>query len=385
MAQKLRVGLVFGGQSCEHAVSIISARGILAALDRQTFDVTPLYIDPTGHWHWSPTDALPADLAQHPWIRVALLPIPHQAPVNLDDPTQTLPRLDVIFSIVHGTQGEDGVLQGLFELAAIPYVGSGVLGSAVGMDKAAMKAAFAQAELPQAPYCVVMAHQWAADPAAVQADCERRLDYPWFVKPANAGSSVGIHKVHHAGEFAAAMDDAARYDRKLVIEAGIENAREIELAVLGNATVRVSVAGEIVPCNEFYDYAAKYLDDRSQLFIPAVLPAQVLKRLQEYAARAFVALDCLGMARVDFLVRRNDDAIFILEANTLPGFTPISMYPKLWAASGLAYGDLLCELIALARDHHDQQQQRCLAFNPPTPPSPPGAAVPDGDSGETRT
>ncbi len=368
MSQKLRVGVLFGGRSCEHAVSVVSARGILQALDRQRFEVIPLYVDPQGSWHWSFQDHLADDLSQQPWVPMTLLPSPRQAPVNLRDPAQPLPVLDVIFSVLHGTQGEDGIMQGLFELAEIPYVGAGVLGSAVGMDKAAMKALFAQADLPVAPYRVVMASHWAAEPERVQQECESRLRYPWFVKPANAGSSVGIHKVHHADEFADAMNDAARYDRKLIVEAGIENAREIELAVLGNAELKVSVAGEIVPCNEFYDYAAKYIDDRSQLFIPAELPAQVLKKLQDYAIRAFVALDCVGMARVDFLVRRNDDAIFILEANTLPGFTPISMYPKLWAASGLDYPQLLSQLIDLAREFHQQKLQRCLAFQPPSLP-----------------
>lgn len=346
----------------------MSARSVMAAMDLGRFEVVPIGITPDGQWvRLADPDILSSDrsLLAEDGAAITLLPSPGDRGLRrlAGMPDEKAP-LDVIFPLIHGTHGEDGTVQGLFELAGIPYVGAGVLGSAAGMDKAIMKALFAQAGLPQAPHRVILRHRWRQDPDRVQHDCEQALGYPMFVKPANLGSSVGISKVHGPAEFAAALHEAARYDRKLVVEQGIEDAHEVEVSVLGNDEPRVSVPGEIVPCNEFYDYHAKYLAGRSELIIPAPLPASVTARLQDYALRAFEALDCAGLARVDFLVRRADHAIFLIEANTLPGFTSISMYPKLWEASGLPYAQLIERLIDLALERHRERLQNRTVRSP---------------------
>lgn len=364
---KIQVGILFGGRSAEHEVSLLSARAVMQAIDRDRFDVIPIGVTRDGQWVQlvDPQLSMEKPVLSSDGAAVTLLPSPVEHALRpLDPASGDLPALDVIFPLIHGTFGEDGTVQGLFELAGIPYVGAGVLGSAVGMDKAVMKALFAQAGLPVAPWKVVLRKRWREESAAVQAECERELGYPLFVKPANLGSSVGISKVHDASEFAAALDTAAGYDRKLVVEQGIENAHEVEVSVLGNDELEASVPGEIVPCNEFYDYAAKYLAGTSELIIPAPLPEAVVARLQDHAMRAFRALDCAGLARVDFLVRRDSHDIFLLEANTLPGFTPISMYPKLWAASGLPYPALIERLIALALERHAERQANRTDFLP---------------------
>ena len=366
--ERIRVGVLFGGRSCEHEVSLASARAVMAAMDRDRFEVVPIGVTKGGQWLRLPdarlngASVVEAD-AGHP---VTLLPSPGDRclqPLGSVAENDEKP-LDVVFPLIHGTYGEDGTVQGLLELADIPYVGAGVLGSAVGMDKVAMKALLAQAGLPLAPYQVVLRHHWQQTPTTVQRECERSLGYPLFIKPANLGSSIGISKVHDATEFAPAMDEAARYDRKLVLERAVENAHEVELAVLGNDDPEASVPGEIVPCNEFYDYAAKYLADESELIIPASLPPVVTARLQRCAVTAFQALDCAGLARVDFLVRRDDHEITVLEANTLPGFTAISMYPKLWEASGLPYGHLIERLIELAMARHRERQDNLTSYLP---------------------
>ena len=358
--QRLRVGLLFGGRSCEHEVSLRSAQSVLDAIDRTKFEVVPIGITKHGEWLRMPDAALPSSRALLPsdGKRVNLLPKPDQ---QASSQSQESPKVDVIFPLIHGTYGEDGTVQGLFELAGIPYVGSGVLGSAVAMDKAVMKALLQQAGLPVAPFRSILRKHWRAAPEAVQRACET-LGYPLFIKPANLGSSVGISKAHNAEEFIQAMQIAAQYDRKIIVEAGIENAREIELSVLGNDELSASVPGEIIPCNEFYDYAAKYIAQDSKLIIPADLPPKVAAQLQDYAKRAFQALDCAGLARVDFLVRREDHRIFILEANTLPGFTSISMYPKLWEASGLPYSELIEKLIALALERAKERRQNLTDY-----------------------
>ncbi|MDX1606201.1 MAG: D-alanine--D-alanine ligase family protein [Candidatus Competibacterales bacterium] len=364
--RKIRVGVLFGGRSAEHEVSLMSARAVLAAIDRDRYEVVPIGVTRDGRWVLLQDPQLSREhpVALADGTEITLLPTPvDPGPRTLTAGSGKLPPLDVIFPLIHGTFGEDGTVQGLFELADIPYVGAGVLGSAVGMDKAAMKALLVQAGLPVAPYRVVLRRRWQQDPDAVRAECEA-LGYPLFVKPANLGSSVGISKVHGPDEFAPALDEAARYDRKLVVEQGIEDAHEVEVSVLGNDEPQASVPGEIVPCNEFYDYAAKYLAGTSELIIPAPLPEAVIARLQDHAVRAFHALDCAGLARVDFLVRRADHAPFILEANTLPGFTPISMYPKLWAASGLPYDRLIDRLIQLALERHRERQSIQTAYLP---------------------
>ncbi|MEZ5591481.1 MAG: D-alanine--D-alanine ligase family protein [Gammaproteobacteria bacterium] len=361
--QRIRVGILFGGRSCEHEVSLRSAQSVIDAIDRSKYDIVPIGITKQGEWLRLPQPALPQEraLATGDGAPVALLPRPDGSTLqsltgaNADAGTDA-GAIDVIFPLIHGTFGEDGTLQGLLELSGIPYVGSGVLGSAVAMDKAVMKALCEQAGLPVAPYRTVLRKHWQDAPERVQRDCES-LGYPLFVKPANLGSSVGISKAHNSTEFVSAMQIAAQYDRKIVVEQGIEDAHEVEVSVLGNDTPRASVPGEIIPCNEFYDYAAKYLAQDSQLIIPAPLPEPVVAQLQRYAIQAFQALDCAGMARVDFLVRRADHRIVLLEANTLPGFTSISMYPKLWAASGLSYPDLIDRLITLALERAEERQQ----------------------------
>jgi D-alanine-D-alanine ligase len=261
------------------------------------------------------------------------------------------PEVDVIFPVLHGTFGEDGTIQGLLELADVPYVGAGVLGSSVGMDKDVMKRLFRDAGLPVVPWESVLRSDWEQDPAGVRKRIEKRLRYPLFVKPANLGSSVGITKVHEPGELQAAMDLAAQYDRKILAEEAVD-AREIECAVLGNDNPEASVPGEVVPVNEFYDYEAKYIKEGSELVIPARLSPRQTKRVQELAVRAFKAIDCAGMGRVDFVLNRKSGKIFVLEINTIPGFTSISMYPKLWEASGVPYSKLLDRLIELALERH---------------------------------
>jgi D-alanine-D-alanine ligase len=261
--------------------------------------------------------------------------------------------LDVVFPVLHGPYGEDGTVQGLLELASVPYVGSGVLGSAVGMDKAAMKAVFAAHGLAQTPYAVVPHVEWRRRPAETTARLQA-LGLPVFVKPANLGSSVGISKVHDAGELPAAMREAGNHDRKLVIEKGI-NARELEVSVLGNDEPVASVIGEIVPAGEFYDYEAKYVDDDSELIVPADIPDEVADEIRKVAIRAFRVLDCAGMARVDFLLDRDTHQIYLNEVNTIPGFTSISMYPILWEASGLALPDLVSRLVELAVERHAER------------------------------
>jgi D-alanine-D-alanine ligase len=265
--------------------------------------------------------------------------------------------LDVVFPVLHGPYGEDGTVQGLLELANLPYVGCGVLASAVGMDKGMMKVVFAQHGLPQVEYAVVLRSEWARDRAGVRAALLARLPAPLFVKPANLGSSVGISKVHDAGELDAALDLAAGFDRKIVVEAGVPNAREIECAVLGNDTPEASTAGEVVPSREFYDYEAKYLDEGSKTIIPADLTAAQLADVQRLSKAAFLAIDGTGLARVDFLLCRDDGRLYVNEVNTLPGFTTISMYSKLWEASGVSYSALIDRLIALAMERHAAKQQ----------------------------
>jgi len=352
--QRIRVGVLFGGQSCEHEVSLRSAQAVMDAMDPTKYDIVPIGITKQGHWLRLPEPSLPKQraLTAADGDSFAVLPKPEAAAAV---------GVDVIFPLIHGTFGEDGTLQGLFELAGIPYVGAGVLGSAVGMDKAVMKALCEHAGLPVAPYRVVLRAQWHTVPEQVLADCEP-LGYPLFVKPANLGSSVGISKAHDRREFERAVQIAAQYDRKIVVEQGIEDAHEVEVSVLGNDVLEASVPGEIIPCNEFYDYEAKYLADSSQLIIPAPLPDAVTAQLQAYAKRAFQALDCAGMARVDFLVRRTGHEIVLLEANTLPGFTSISMYPKLWAATGLAYPALIDKLISLALERYAEQRQNLTDY-----------------------
>jgi len=356
--QRLRVGVLFGGRSAEHEVSLRSALSIMEAMDRDKYELVPIAVSKAGEWRRLDSGALegPAQSLALQGDRVALLPHPEdQSLVPLDSGAGGAQKpLDVVFPVLHGPLGEDGTVQGLFELADIPYVGSGVLGSAVGMDKATMKSLFLQRQLNIPAHRVFLRKRWRDDAEAVRGECESAFAYPWFVKPANLGSSVGISKVHDAGEFGPAMDEAAQYDRKLVVEAAVEHAREVEVAVMGNDEPAASVVGEILPSHEFYDYESKYLDEATRLIIPAELPDSVAKQIRDMAVEAFLALDCAGLARVDFLIDGKTLEVYLSEVNTMPGFTSVSMYPKLWEASGVPYADLIDKLIELARERHGE-------------------------------
>jgi D-alanine-D-alanine ligase len=366
--KKLRVGVLFGGKSGEHEISLRSAHSILQAIDRKKYDVVELGISKAGRW-------LPGGEA-HGLLGDSSVVVAEESGLTIAAAAaepELGTGLDVVFPVLHGTFGEDGTVQGLFELADIAYVGSGVLGSAAGMDKDAMKRMFFAAGLPITPHVTVLRSEWKADANKVTRAIEKALRYPVFVKPANLGSSVGISKVKSRQELAAAMDLAAGFDRKIVIEQGVGGPgvkpRELEVAVLGNDAPEASVVGEIVPAKEFYDYEAKYElngADESVSIIPAKLSAAEAKTIRAMAVAAFRACDCAGLARVDFLMapvpggrgnKSKPAQILLNEVNTMPGFTSISMYPKLWAASGLPYAKLIDRLIALALERHKEKQQ----------------------------
>ena len=390
MAKKLRVVIVFGGRSGEHEVSLLSAASILQAIDRKKYDVAPIGINKAGHWLIAgaaqgllegggesgpkPEKKLRAgDPAATPGAQVLaegqpalLAPEPEESlseAAALDSHAALGGQsLDVVFPVLHGTFGEDGTIQGLFELAGIAYVGSGVLGSAAGMDKDVMKRLFAQVGLPIVKHVTLLRAEWERAPRKAIAQVEAALKYPVFVKPANLGSSVGISKVHDRKELAPALDLAAKYDRKLVVEQGVggnkAKARELEVAVLGNDDPKASVVGEIIPGKEFYDYEAKYLSEGSTAVIPARLSKAEIKLIRDLAIAAFRACDLSGLARVDFLMEPGGKRrIYLNEVNTLPGFTSISMYPKLWEATGLSYKDLITRLIELALERQQEKNR----------------------------
>src|SRR5579859_509105 len=387
MARKLRVGILFGGRSGEHEVSLLSAASVLKAIDRKKFDVVPIGITKEGHWlaaadarnlleggssavarrlRAGDPAATPGAKLLHEGIPTLFPPEPTEGSgaglaVREVDRRLDGKSLDVVFPVLHGTFGEDGTIQGLFELAGIAYVGSGVLGSSAGMDKDVMKRLFAEAGLPIVKHVTLLRCNWEKSPRTAIALVEATLKYPVFVKPANLGSSVGISKAHDRRELAPALEEAAKFDRKIVIEQGVggkkEKAREIECSVLGNDDPMASIPGEIVPIKEFYDYNAKYLDEGSKLIIPAKISKQQTKKVQELAVRAFQAVDCSGLARVDFLMDPKGSKIYLNEINTMPGFTAISMYPKLWAASGLEYPDLIDRLIQLGVERHADKKK----------------------------
>ena len=349
---KLRVGVIFGGRSGEHEVSIASAASIFKHIDRTRYDPIPIRIEKDGRWVLTgaaPTAISAADVLKETRTE-ALHPI---------EPTAAVSRsgVDVVFPVLHGPYGEDGTVQGLLELANVPYVGCGVLASAAGMDKAVMKTLFAARGLPVGPYLVVLRREWDADPHAVSDRVERELHYPVFVKPANLGSSVGISKAKSGSELIDAMTIALQFDRKIVIEAAVPHPREIECAVLGNDEPEASVPGEVLPSREFYDYEAKYLDAASKTIIPAPLTPAQTAEVRRMSIEAFRAIDGSGLARVDFLLAREGGAIYLNEVNTLPGFTTISMYPQMWDASGLPYRTLIDRLIQLALARHAEKQQ----------------------------
>src|SRR5882762_7426877 len=395
--KKLRVGILFGGRSGEHEVSLLSAASVLNAIDKDKYEVVPIGITKEGRWVTSgdaqrlltgnpagggarPTQAHlragdpettpgAAVLASGESVVVPPEPVHRQSGIVPFQTDAALARrasdrainVDVIFPVLHGTFGEDGTIQGLLELADIPYVGAGVLGSAAGMDKDIMKALFRAAGLPIVKHVTILRGDWDADPKKAEKTVDRQLKYPVFVKPANLGSSVGISKARTKKELGPAIYEAAKFDRKIVIEQGVggakHKAREIECSVLGNDGPQASVAGEIVPVKEFYDYSAKYLDEGSELIIPAKITKAETKKVQELAIRAFQAVDCTGLARVDFLMDPKTRKLFVNEINTMPGFTAISMYPKLWAATGISYPDLIERLVQLGIERHEDKKK----------------------------
>jgi len=383
---KLRVGILFGGRSGEHEVSLLSAASVIAAIDKKKYEVVPIGITKEGRW-------VTADHAEHllqgkggdvaaearhlragdpeattaaavlsDGQSIVVPPVPGSAlaPFQKGMPQRRredhVINVDVIFPVLHGTFGEDGTVQGLLELADIAYVGAGVLGSAAGMDKDVMKRLFREAGLPIVKHVTVLRSEWEREPRKVQKRIEAALQYPVFVKPANLGSSVGISKARTSGELPAALAEAAKFDRKIVIERGVggkkAKARELECSVLGNDNPQASAVGEVVPIREFYDYTAKYLEEGSELIIPAKLTKTQTKQVQAMAVRVFQAVDCSGLGRIDFLMDPRSQKIYVNEINTLPGFTSISMYPKLWAASGLPYPELIDRLIQFGLERH---------------------------------
>ena len=394
--KKLRVGILFGGRSGEHEVSLLSAASVLEAIDKSKYEVVPIGITKEGRWvtalhaenllrgksseenvrasHLRAGDpqatTTAAVLAAGDGIIVPPMPaaeslVPFESTAPAPPGAQAV-QVDIIFPVLHGTFGEDGTIQGLLELADIAYVGAGVLGSAAGMDKDVMKRLFADAGLPLVRHATVLRREWQNNASKICKLIESKLKYPVFVKPANLGSSVGISKVHGRGELPAAMDQAGGYDRKIIVEQGVGGkrgkAREIECSVLGNDDAQASIAGEIIPGKEFYDYAAKYRDEGSELLIPAKLNKSQMKSVQQMAVAAFRAVDCSGLARVDFLMDPKSGKIYVNEINTMPGFTAISMYPKLWAASGVKYRELIDRLIKLGMERHEDKKKNRYSY-----------------------
>ena len=402
MSRKIRVGLVFGGRSCEHEVSLSSARSVFEAIDRTRYDLTLIHIAKDGEWRLpagGPGSMLPGQREEGAMgegsgglppalaggevddARPILLAYPDggrllargreavepfapdtTAGSGKDGERGAGSSLDVVFPLLHGPFGEDGTVQGLLELAGLPYVGAGVVGSAAAMDKAMMKRAFRAEGLPVMDYLVVRRSEWRRDPGRVQAEAEARLGYPMFVKPANLGSSVGVYRIDDSAAFPGLVEDAAGFDTKVLVETAAQGCHEIECAVLGNDDPRASVAGEIVPSRDYYDYNAKYVDDASELLIPAPLPPETTERVRELSIAAFRAVEARGLARVDFFVERGGERrVYVNEINTMPGFTPISMYPKLWEASGIPYAELIDRLIRLAiEEHRDRRDVRAV-------------------------
>ncbi|MCZ8514150.1 D-alanine--D-alanine ligase [Paenibacillus filicis] len=378
MNDKIRVGLIYGGKSGEHEVSLQTALAVIKAFDMNKYEVHPFYITKQGEWRSGPMLTGPAEsvaaltfepggaedsgFALQPFFRSAEPPA--QATISSVTNGEAAPSapFDVVFPLLHGTFGEDGTIQGLLEMANMAYVGTGVLASSVGMDKVMMKRVFAQEGLPQCVFRHFTKTQWEKDKSFFLMEIEIVIGYPCFVKPANLGSSVGINKARNRDELMHAIDEAFRYDRKVIVEEFI-NARELEVAVLGNDEPEASVVGEVVSSNEFYDYKAKYIDGKSSMIIPAEVPEELSEQIRELAVRAFLAIDGSGLSRVDFFLRKEDNRIFINEINTMPGFTPFSMYPLLWKESGKPYAELLDHLIQLALQRHAEKQRLHYSFD----------------------
>ena len=348
---KKRIGLLYGGKSAEHEVSLSTARAVTQALNFEEYDVIPIFITLNGEWRVGPQLTAPVDSIEELQFGSVNQVLPNNITQFLT--TQQQPY-DVIFPLLHGTNGEDGTVQGLLEVLNIPYVGNGVLASSAGMDKVVMKQLFGVVGLPQVPYMYFIRSEWKKYQQEIIEKCESELTWPLFVKPANLGSSVGISKASNRQQLVVAIEEALRYDRKIIVEQGVV-AREIELGVLGNDELAVSVAGEIKPMTEFYDYDSKYKDGSTALVIPAELPTEVVATMQEMAKKAFKVLDCAGLVRADFFVTANNE-VLINEVNTLPGFTPVSMFPLLWQHSGVSYPELINRLVALAIERHEEKQ-----------------------------
>jgi D-alanine-D-alanine ligase len=370
--KKTRVGILFGGRSGEHEVSLMSARSVLNAIDKDRYEVLPIGISKDGRWLVG-DDVMQVltDGNESATTHAVLVGEPGQrALVALGGDeggramaARDLTELDVIFPVLHGPFGEDGTVQGLLELAEMPYVGAGVVGSAVGMDKAIFKAVMQSHGLPVLPYRLVLRLEWERDRESVLDQIEAEFQYPVFTKPVNLGSSVGISKCGDRKELAAGMDDAARYDRRLLVEQGI-NAREIEISVLGNDEPLASVPGEVVPDEEFYSYASKYLNDASELLIPAPISEELTQQARDMAVRAYKAMDCAGLGRCDLLLDKDGGTLYLNEINTIPGFTHISMYPKLWEATGVSYPELIGRLIDLALERDADKRRSETSYQP---------------------
>jgi len=368
--KRIRVGIIFGGRSGEHEVSLRSAQSVMDAIDREKYDVLPIGITKEGGWIAGGDPMLTLTSGEVSSAPAALIGEPGDPTLKAIEPVgeaasglRDIATVDVIFPVLHGTYGEDGTVQGLLELADIPYVGAGVVGSAAGMDKAIFKAIMIAHDLPVLPYILILRSEWDADREAALSRIEAVLEYPLFVKPANLGSSVGISKAVDRETLIDALDDAAQYDRRLIVEHGIP-AREIEVSVLGNDDPVASVPGEVIPGDVFYSYTDKYINDDAQLVIPALLDEALTEQVRQTAVKTYRAIDCAGLARCDFLLDSETDELWVNEVNTLPGFTSISMYPKLFEASGISYPDLIDRLIQLALERHADKRRNKTSFDP---------------------
>jgi len=370
LPEKLIVGVLFGGRSGEHAVSLRSAASVMEAMDKSKYEIVPIGITEQGSWlaGGDPLAALQNNVIPGDCSYAVLSADPQSPRLFLLDPDspgrirESL-GLDVVFPVLHGPFGEDGTVQGLLELAGLPYAGSGVLGSAAGMDKVVMKILFKHAGLPVGDFLYFSSTRWAADQKSLLEQVQEELGYPCFVKPANLGSSVGVNKARHPDSLVQGVEEALRYDHKVVVEAFIKG-REIECSVLGDEAPLSSVPGEIIPCNEFYDYWAKYIDDRSELIIPAPMDPEMEAKVKEYAVRSFQAVECSGLARIDFFLNDESGELFVNEVNTMPGFTSISMYPKLFEASGVPYPELIDRIIQIALQRQRRKKMLLTSYRP---------------------
>lgn len=369
MIKKIRVGVIFGGRSGEHEVSLRSAESIINALDKSRYEIVPIGITQQGRWLISrdATAMLPqAVMSSDSQQQVAIIGDPTAQGLMHLGQNGEMPNtepLDVVFPVLHGTYGEDGTIQGLLDMAGVPYVGCGVLASATGMDKVVMKQLFERAGLTVTPYCWFLRSSWEESPKKVLKKISRSLGFPVFVKPANLGSSVGISKARDKEELREAIKDAARYDRRIIVERAVTG-REIEISVLGNEHPLASLPGEVITGHEFYDYEDKYIDNVSKTITPAKLPKKIIKQIQRDALIAFQAIDGSGLARVDFFVESKTSRVIINELNTMPGFTSISMYAKMWESSGISYRELIDRLIALAFERHADRSRNLTSYKP---------------------